>query len=235
MTPQDNVVAQALLEKAISIDPEYGQALGLLATSLIFGAHMGWADMRAVAPIAERAALAAVAADSEDAWAHHGLAYSYLFAGRFDDSLAEFELAMKLNPNFSLTQAFYGLTLAYCGRWQEGEVAAGRALRLSPRGPLSAPYYGIAAFMQFIGRNYDEAIQLARESLRHRGDFVGGHRVLTAAAAMAGQDELAKVALQGLLRVQPDVSLHWIASGLPIKEPADRERYLEGLRRAGLR
>src|SRR4029078_3141039 len=61
VTRQDNVVAQALLEKAIAVDPQYGQALGLFATSHIFGAHMGWSDMRAVVPIAERAALAAVA------------------------------------------------------------------------------------------------------------------------------------------------------------------------------
>jgi TolB-like protein len=33
VTREDNVVAQALLEKAISIDPNYGQALGVLATS----------------------------------------------------------------------------------------------------------------------------------------------------------------------------------------------------------
>src|SRR5208282_4299581 len=57
VTRQDNVVAQALLEKATAIDPNYGQALGLLATSHVFGAHMGWVDMAAVAPIAERAAL----------------------------------------------------------------------------------------------------------------------------------------------------------------------------------
>jgi len=30
---------------------------------------MGWADMATVAPVAERAALAAVQADSEDPWA----------------------------------------------------------------------------------------------------------------------------------------------------------------------
>ena len=54
VTRQDNVVAQALLEKAITIDPNYGQALGVLATSYMFTAHMGWADM-ATAPIAERA------------------------------------------------------------------------------------------------------------------------------------------------------------------------------------
>ena len=57
VTRQDNVVAQALLEKAIAIDPDYGQALGLLATSYMFTAHMGWMDMAAAMPIAERAAL----------------------------------------------------------------------------------------------------------------------------------------------------------------------------------
>ena len=48
VTRQDNVVAQALLEKATAIDPNYGQALGVLATSQTFSAHMGWADMATV-------------------------------------------------------------------------------------------------------------------------------------------------------------------------------------------
>jgi len=52
VTRQDNVVAQALLEKAIAIDPNYGQALGVLATSHTFSAHMGWADIATVGPIA---------------------------------------------------------------------------------------------------------------------------------------------------------------------------------------
>src|SRR5262249_22430212 len=99
VTREDNVVAQALLEKAISIDPDYGQALGVLATSQIFGAHMGWADMRKVVPVAERAALAAVEAHREDAWAHHGLAHAYLVEGRCDDSLAEFSAALQLHPD----------------------------------------------------------------------------------------------------------------------------------------
>jgi TolB-like protein/cytochrome c-type biogenesis protein CcmH/NrfG len=235
VTRQDNMVAQALLEKAISIDPHYGQALGVLATSHIFGAHMGWAEMRSAVPIAERAALAAVEADTEDAWAHHGLAYTYLFARRFEDSVAEYELALRLNPNFSLTQAFYGLSLSYSGRWQECEVAVRRALRLSPRDPFSALYHGIGAFAQFLGRNYDEAIRLARESLRQRSDFVGAHRVLTAAAAMAGQHELARTALQGLFRTQPNISLEWIANEMPLKQRVDREHYVEGFRRAGLK
>lgn len=234
VTRQDNVVAQALLEKAISIDPNYGQALGVLATSHTFSAHMGWEDMAASLPIAERAALAAIRSDSEDPWAHHALACVGLFTRHFDDSLAEFELALRLNPNFSLAQGYYGLALSYCGRWQQANEAARRAIRLSPRDPFSAVYYGIAAYAQFIGRNYDDAMRLAREAIRQRTDFVGAHRVLTAAAGMTDQIDVAKVALQELRRAQSNISLAWIATEMPIKEDADRKHYLEAFRRAGL-
>jgi tetratricopeptide (TPR) repeat protein len=199
-----------------------------------FRAHMGWADMASVTPIAERAALAAIRADSEDPWAHYALGSVYLFMRRFEDSLAEFEQALRLNPNFSLAQGYYGLALAYCGRWQEADEAARRALRLSPRDPFSAIHCGIAAYAQFVGRNYDEAMRLAREAIRQRSDFVGGHRVLTAAAGMAGQGEAAAVALLRLRRTQPNISLAWIANQMPIKEDPDREHYLEAFRRAGL-
>lgn len=233
-TREDNAAAQGLLEKAIAIDPAYGKALGLLATSHIFGAHMGWTDMAATVPIAERAALAAVEADREDAWAHHGLAYTYLFRRRFHDALAEFELALQLNPNFAMAHAFYGVTLCYAGRWQDGDAAARRALRLSPRDPLAAIYCGVAAYARFVGRDYEGAVQMARESMRQRSDFVGAHRVLTAAAGMSGDPALAASALEGLRRAQPDVSLAWITRELPMLRDEDRAHYLEGLRRAGM-
>jgi ribose 1,5-bisphosphokinase PhnN len=77
-------------------------------------------------------------------------------------------------------------------------------------------------------------MRLAREGIRQREDFVGAHRVLTAAAGMAGQTEVATAALQELRRAQPSISLAWIADQMPIKLDADREHYLEAFRRAGL-
>jgi tetratricopeptide (TPR) repeat protein len=165
---------------------------------------------------------------------NYALACVYLYSRRFEDSLAEFELALRLNPNFSLAQGYHGLALSYCGRWQEGIVAVRRALRLSPRDPYAAIYCGIAAYAHYVGRNYDEAMRLAREGIRQRSDFVGAHRVLTAAAGMAGQLEVGKAALQELRRAQPNISLGWIASELPIQHQAAREHYLEGFRRSGL-
>ncbi len=234
VTRQDHVVAQALLEKATTIDPNYGQALGVLATSHTFSAHMGWEDMTRAIPIAEQAALAAIRVDEGDPWARHALSYVHLFKRRFDNSLAEFEFALRLNPNFSLAQAFYGLALAYSGRWEEAVAAAGRALRLSPRDPYSAVYTGVAAYAHFVGRNYDEAMRLSREGIRQRGDFVGAHRVLAAAAAMAGQIDVAKAALQEIRRKQPNISLAWIETQIPFKLDAERQHYLEAFRRSGL-
>ena len=234
VTRQDNTVAQALLEKAIKIDPQYGQALGLLAASHTFGAHMGWEDMGKAVPVAERAALAAIHANSEDAWAHYALASVYLFTRRFDDCLAEFELALKLNPSFSSARGYYGVALAYCGRWEEGDRAARHALRLSPRDPFAAIYYGVTSYCQFVGGNYEEAIGLAREALRLRSDFVGAHRVLTAAAAMTEQRELATESLKALLRVQPNLSLAWLAGEMPFKCESERDHYLAAFRWAGL-
>jgi TolB-like protein/Tfp pilus assembly protein PilF len=234
VTRQDNVVAQALLEKAIAIDPNYGQAFGVLATSLSFSTHMGWEDMAVSIPAAERAALAAIRADSEDPWAHNGLGHAYLFMRRFDDAIAEFELALQLNPNFSLAQGFYGLTLSYVGRWEEADAAARRALRLSPRDPFAAIYYGIASYAQFVGGNYEEAVRLAREAIRQRADFAGGHRVLTAAAVMAGQQDVAAAALKELRRAQPNISLDWIATHMPIRRDSDRIVYVDAFRQAGM-
>ena len=237
VTREDNVAAQALLEKAIAIDPNYGQALGVLAVSHTFGAHMGWEDGATAVVAAGRAALAAIQADGEDPWAHLALATVYVPLRRLEDALAELELALRLNSNFPMAQAYYGLLLCYCGRWQEGGEAARRAMRLSPRGSFSAIYIGIAAYAEFVGRNYDEAMRLAREGIRQRFDFAAAHRVLTVSAAMAGEIETAKAALQDLRRAQPNISLAWIAEQMAFMQDAQREHYqhyVEAFRRAGL-
>jgi tetratricopeptide (TPR) repeat protein len=234
VTREDNLTAQRLIEQAIAIDPGYAQALALLAVSHTFGAHMGWQDAATAAPIAERAGMAAVRADNEDPWAHLALACAHIYARRIDDAIAAFETALRLNPSFALAHGYHGLVLSYVGRWQEGAASARRALSLSPRDPMSAIYSGVAAYAAFVGGNYDEAIRLAREAIRQRNDLVGAHRALTAAAAMAGDTDLAKSCLQELRRVQPNISLAWLTRELPLPDAAGRERFLEAMRRAGL-
>jgi TolB-like protein len=100
VTREDNLQAQALLEQAIAIDANYAQALAVLAVSHTFGAHMGWEDVPTAVSIAKRTGLAAVQADSEDPWAHLGLATAHVYMRRFEDSLAEFELGLAPQSEF---------------------------------------------------------------------------------------------------------------------------------------
>jgi hypothetical protein len=62
---------------------------------------------------------------------------------------------------------------------------------------------------------------------------LGGHRILCASLAQAGQIEEAKSALTTLRKLHPDISIAWIKQSVPYTaEPM--EHFLEGLRKAGL-
>ena len=214
MTREDNLLAQGLLEQAIAIDLDYAQAHAVLAVSHIFGVQMGWQDSATVMASAERAALAAVRIDNEDPWAHLGVAFVNARLGRIADSLAAFETALRLNPSFSLAHGCRGLVLSWGGHWREGAEAAHRALRLSPRGPFAAIFYGIAAYAAYVGRDYAEcdracaqgnppAQRLRRRLARHgRGRRHGrrnGHRG------------------RGAARIPPDAAQYHAGTG---REPA---------------
>ena len=212
VTRQDNVVAQALLEKAIAIDPNYGQALGVLAASHTFSAHMGWADM--ATGRADRRARGAGGDPGRQRGSLGALRAWAAFICSRGVSTIRWPSSSWRCGSIRISRWRRAITAWRCPIAAAGRrpTAASRALRLSPRDPFSAVYYGIAAYAQFVGRNYDEAMRLAREGIRQRGDFVGAHRVLTAAAGMAGKTEVAAAALQELRRAQPNISLAWIAN-----------------------
>jgi TolB-like protein/Flp pilus assembly protein TadD len=235
VTREDHLAALAFLERAIALDPNYGQALSVLASSHMRAVHLGWADLANAAPPAERAAQRAVKVSFDDAWAHTALGSVYFSTRRLDEAIAEFDIALQLNPNFCMTHGYNALALCYCGRTQEAFEAAQRAIRHSPRDPSLAIYYGVAGYSRCVEKRYDQAIVLAREAIRHRGDLTGAYRVLTVAAGMSGDLELAATGLQELRRIQPNISLDWIANQLPWNLDGDREHYLEGFRRAGLK
>jgi len=68
--------------------------------------------------------LAALQADGDDPWAHLALACARAYRGTLEDSLAAFEQALRLNPNFALAQGYYGLTLSWAGRRRPKPPAA---------------------------------------------------------------------------------------------------------------
>ena len=235
VTRQDHAVAQELLEKAIAIDRNYGQALGVLAASYTFGAHMGWVELATIAPIAERAALAAIRADSEDPWAHYALG-AVLF-----DHAALRRFAGRVRTGVAPQSEFLaGPGLLWPGpgllRPLEGSRRGG-----APRAPAkparSVLWRSITA--RPASPSTSDAITMRRYSWRAWPSVFAAISPAPTAClppppAWPAIAEVAAAALQELRRAQPNISLAWIADHVPIQHDADREHYLEGFRRAGL-
>jgi len=78
-------------------------------------------------------------------------------------------------------------------------------------------------------------MRLSRRGIRQRADFVGAHRVLTAARRHGRQDDVAKSRAGAFAARSPNISLALDRKPMPIRQDADREHYLEGpFGRAGL-
>jgi len=65
--------------------------------------------------------------------------------------------------------------------------------------------------------------------------FVFAHLVLASCYAELGREEEARAAAAEVLRINPNFSLEVWRQMIPFKDPAELERYLAGLRKAGLK
>jgi hypothetical protein len=78
-------------------------------------------------------------------------------------------------------------------------------------------------------------ISFARKAIIESPNLIPAYRALVVNSALAGDVDEAKLALQALQRLVPDLSLKSIDGVMPYVRDGDRNRYLEGFRLAGLR
>ena len=86
----------------------------------------------------------------------------------------------------------------------------------------------------YIDELYEETVENAQMGLRVDPSHGGSHRQLCAALAMLGRLEEAKQAMARLRDRMPDLTIAKVAKMIPIMNAADNERWLDGLRKAGL-
>jgi Flp pilus assembly protein TadD len=85
-----------------------------------------------------------------------------------------------------------------------------------------------------LGR-YEEAVEVCRATAALHPHHAGAWRLMTVSLGLLGRVEEAKAALAHTLTLQPDLSSAHVVKDTVFADPADRARFLEGLRRAGLK
>ena len=107
------------------------------------------------------------------------------------------------------------------------------AMRLSPFDPSIGIWENGIALAHFVAGRYEDAVRWATMSLRD-GGFGNTLTTLAAGQALLGNTDEARKAVALLQSVHPS----WRLSNLPdmrlIRRAQDREKFLEGLRLAGL-
>ena len=234
MTKEDYETAIDTLRRAVELHPDYAPSRSLLAFCLMFAAHMGWTDRRRNALVGRDHANRAIALDDRDPWGYTALGYWALMEKRTEESIAAFRRALDLNPNSAAAHAHLGHGLAFAGQSQEAIEHAESAIRLSPFDPMTALCLGTIAVSHFTAGRYADATHYTTEAARIRPGFQGAHRLRCAGLAQTGQIEEARALLATVRRQQPHLSIDWIRSNVPYQTPELMERFLEGMRKAGL-
>lgn len=232
-TREDNVRARALFEKAVELDPGY-------ATAWVWNGWTHWADARflwvdALGEAVKRAhelAQKALTLDADLSETHALLGAIHLMHRKFDEAIAEGEMAVALDPNGADVTALLAMTLNWSGRPEEAELLVEKAKRMSPL--YSAWYLAVQAHAYRLMARHDEAIAIYGESVARNPDHIGPRIGLTSCLAEVGRLDEARSEAAEVLRINPSFTLTKYAESLTYNDPSHAERSLNALREAGL-
>jgi TolB-like protein/DNA-binding winged helix-turn-helix (wHTH) protein len=233
LSRSDYATATDILTRAVEAHPEYAPARSMLGFCLIFALHMGWVD-RDQGLLAGQHAIRGSVLDDRDPWGQIAIGYLALMEKRTVEAIAAFRRAVDLNPSSAYGHYHLGHGLAFAGQDREAIARAEDAIRLSPLDPMTALFLGAIAVAHYVSGRYEEAEQYTTEAARLRPGFQGAQRLRCASLAQAGRLDEARSLLAALRLEQPRLSLSWIRASVPYQTPELMERFLEGMRKAGL-
>jgi adenylate cyclase len=235
VTPDDLVEATQFFRRAIEIDADLGPAYSGLAEAEYYEVVYGYAESNAANR--ERAighARRAVALDHEDAGAHSTLGRIHYLRREHADAILELEAALDLNPSLALAHYGIGAALVFSGHAPESVPHLEAAIRLSPHDPNMGSFLVRLADASFLMGRYDEAVQWARRALQQPNFQWSRYAVLLASLGELGRWDEAAVCHRDPLERRPDFSITFVRDTHLFANADDFDRYLEGLRHAGV-
>jgi adenylate cyclase len=229
-TPDDNVEAQRLLDRAIALDPKYAHAHAWKACVLGQSWVHNWCADREVTwkRVADELQIA-LALDDNDSDVHRILAAVNLAHGDHEKARYHQERALSLNPNNDLILVQNGELLTWLGRPLDGIEWIRKAMRLNPYHPER--YWSHLGRAHYTARQYPETVEALSRLMRPDHTH---HALLAAALAQLGDKTAAAAHAQEVLKEVPAFSNQRFLSTLHYLLDSDSDHLHEGLLKAGL-
>ena len=229
--------ALAWLYRAVALDPDFALAYAKAAQCYAFRKVNGWLTERPE-DVAEAARVGRLAVllgrDDAVALAYGGFVLAYV-AGQLDDGAAFVDLALTLNPNWAYAWAASGWMQLCFGNPDEAIDHTATAIRLSPFDPMMFAWKSFIALAHICAGRYDEAVGWSAKSLLGQPEYPPSLRVAAASNALLGRLDDAREAMARVRELDPALRGANLEAVLPpFRRPEDRNRFVEGLLKAGL-
>jgi adenylate cyclase len=232
-TPTELARARQLFERASVLDPAYAVAYAALGMTHWVEWFAQWNPDPQALEQAFTLAQKALALDDSLPPAHELLGAVYLWRDKqHKQSITEIQRALAQSPNWFSAYIYLEIALIFAGRPDQTIANAEQAFRLSPWSVHYLPPLGNA---YRLTKRYDEAIATYQKILAIISHHPAAHQGLAAVYSELGREEEARAEAAEVLRINPQFSLEALQQRLPYKNPADLDRHLAALRKAGLK
>jgi len=232
-TAEDTIEARKLAQEAIELDPKYGAAYCLLASTYLDDIYFHRTKSRKeFIEKAEKLVQKSIDYNGPDSKTHEILSSVYYLSNQYDKAIAEGQKAVELSPNSANSNLVYGMVLSLSTRYDEAIPILKKAIRLNPVTPIN--YLNQLAMAYFHTEQYEKAIPLWNQTIERNHDYYFAHLGLTAAYQLIGKADKARVSAAEVLRVSPSFSLSMLEKRFISSDKESKERMLRALREAGL-
>jgi TolB-like protein/Tfp pilus assembly protein PilF len=228
---RQNDEAQALLRRAIALEPNYARAHALLSWAIWWAALCYWEDTREGYRQAAVHARDALGFDPGDPWARMISGLCLSTAGQHDRALGELRTALSLNPSFALGHTAFGWALLRAGSFDEAIAETGRGLRMSPLDSFSGFYTVIHGLALLGARRFEEALPYLRASVAAFAEYPGHYNTLISCCGHLGLVAEAQEFIAIRNRIGPPLRLSVLRDNLKLFAHCDV--FVEGVKKAG--
>ena len=235
-TRQGNDEALAHFHRAIGLDSGFALAHGFAARTYVQRKTLRWTRNPDVETAdAEMMVRRSLELGSDDAVVLCTAGFGLLDIMRdFDGADALFERALSMNPNLAMAWWFSGWSKVSLGESNLAITRVERALELNPQDPQAISMYAALSCAHFVAGRYEEALRWNEKAERERSSLVLQSCVGAACLALCGRVAEARKKVERALQAAPELNLLNVNDVMYFKRPEDTERWLKGLRLAGL-
>lgn len=231
---EGNAMARKLSEEAISLDPTYATAYAMIAWSDMLDVFYGGSKSpKESLEKAFQLLQKSLSLESTCALPYVTLSYGYLMTRQHEKAVGACEQGLQFDPNDAFAYAILSLVLTYSGKPDEALAPIEKALRLNPKPP--AHYFLYQGVSYYHKGMYEVALSIWKKAAALSPNAVDIRLRLAACYSALGREDEARAEVAAVLKLNPKLSLAYLAKMLPYKNQADLEKVINGLRKAGLK